>query len=99
MRALHLLPLSLILAPLAIRPGTAGDIEYGAYLAQECSSCHHIHVTKPGIPHIIGLPADYFIEALTEYKEGARDNATMQTIARSLDDEQIAALAAFFAQE
>lgn len=98
-RALCLLPLCLLLVALALRSGNAGDVEYGAYLAQECSSCHHIHVQKPGIPHIVGLPADYFIEALSLYKEGARDNATMQTIARSLDDEQIAALAAYFAQE
>ena len=104
-RALRLLPLSLILASLVspviadtVEDG-AGDVEYGAYLAQECSACHHIHVTKPGIPHIVGLTTDYFIETLNLYKEGARDNTTMQTIARSLDDEQIAALAAFFAQE
>ena len=89
----------LFLAALEARPGNAGDVEYGAYLAQECSSCHHIHVQKPGIPHIVGLPTDYFIAALSGYKEGARDNATMQTIARSLDDEQIAALAAYFAQQ
>lgn len=77
----------------------AGDVEYGAYLAQECSSCHQINVNRPGIPQIAGLPADYFIQALDWYKEGARDNATMRTIARSLDEEQIAALAAYYAQK
>ena len=93
---LPLLPLGLLLAAL---PASAGDVEYGAYLAQECSSCHQIHVTKPGIPQIAGLPADYIIQALSWYKEGARENATMRTIARSLDDEQIAALAAYYAQK
>jgi cytochrome c len=93
---LGLLPLALLLAAL---PANAGDVEYGAYLAQECSSCHQLHVTKPGIPQIAGLPADYFIQALSWYKEGARENATMRTIARSLDDEQIAALAAYYAQK
>lgn len=105
-RGLRVLPLPLILAALAVHPAiagnaddAAGDVEYGAYLAQECSACHHINVKKPGIPHIVGLPMDYFIAALSGYKAGARDNSTMQTIARSLDDEQIAALAAYFAQE
>jgi cytochrome c len=88
-----------LLATAGGRPGLAADIEYGAYLAQECSSCHAKNSNASGIPDIAGLPMDYFIQALSWYKEGARENATMQTVARSLDDEQIAALAAYYAQE
>ncbi len=88
---------SLLSSGLLDRPAQAADVEYGAYLAQECTSCHQNNVEKPGIPQIFGLPMDYFIQALNWYKDGARDNATMQVIARSLDDEQIAALAAYYA--
>ncbi len=77
----------------------AGDVEYGAYLAQDCSSCHQKNTDSAGIPKITGLPADYFISALKAYKEGQRDHSTMQMIARSLDDEQVRALAAFYASE
>lgn len=77
----------------------AGDIEYGAYLAQECRSCHQLHEEPAGIPAIAGLPTDYFISALKAYKDGERDHATMRTIARSLDDEQIAALAVYYADQ
>lgn len=78
-------------------PAVAGDPEYGAYLAQECSSCHQNNIEKSEIPKIGGLPVDYFIQALLWYKDGTRENVTMQAVARSLDDEQIAALAAYFA--
>ena len=76
-----------------------GDVEYGAYLAQDCSSCHQKNINSAGIPEIAGLPTDYFISALKAYKEGKRDHSTMQMIARSLDDEQVAALAAYYALE
>ena len=76
-----------------------GDVEYGAYLAQDCSSCHQKNINSPGIPEIAGLPTDYFITALKAYKEGQRDHSTMQMIARSLDDEQVRALAAYYASE
>jgi cytochrome c len=88
-----------LLATAGGRSGLAADVEYGAYLAQECTSCHSKNSNSSGIPHIAGLPMDYFIQTLSWYKEGTRENATMQTIARSLDDEQIAALAAYYAQE
>ena len=89
----------LSLAFIVAAPAAAGDIEYGAYLAQDCSSCHQNNSDSEGIPQISGLPMDYFISALKAYSEGQRDHSTMRMIARSLDAEQIAALAAYYAQE
>ncbi len=94
------LALALLLgATTALPNAAAGDVEYGAYLAQDCSSCHRNNEDIAGIPPIAGLPTDYFISALTAYKEGERDHSTMRMIARSLDDEQVAALAAYYARE
>lgn len=93
------LAFGVLLATPLDRLGHAADVEYGAYLAQECASCHQNTVENAGIPKIAGLPKDYFIQALSWYKKGVRDNITMQTIARSLDDEQIAALAAYYEQQ
>lgn len=91
---------TLALAGFAVTPSMAtGDVEYGAYLAQDCSSCHQKNIDSPGIPEIAGLPTDYFISALKAYNEGVRDHSTMQMIARSLDEEQVRALAAFYASE
>ena len=52
-----------------------------------------------GIPRIVGLPEREFIAALAAYKTGTRDNPVMRNIAGRLTDEEIAALAAFFAAQ
>ncbi len=86
-------------------PAVAGDVEtilaitgdpaYGAYLAGECVTCHRAS-GGAGIPQIAGLPADYFVTALVEYRSGLRDNEVMVTTASRLGDAEIAALAAHF---
>ena len=73
-----------------------GDVEYGEYLAQQCLACHQLHEAPAGIPSIGGLPADYFAEAMDEYKLAIRENITMRNIALSLGDEEIEALAAYY---
>ena len=97
----RMISLATVAVALVASPGPAhgGDIEYGAYLAQDCSSCHQNNSHVAGIPEIAGLPTDYFISALMAYIDGQRDHSTMRMIARSLDAEQIAALAAYYAQE
>ena len=73
-----------------------GDREYGEYLSAECTTCHQINGTDAGIPAIIGWPAEDFVVAMHAYKQGLRPHPVMQMMASRLDDEQIAALAAFF---
>ena len=74
----------------------AGDPEYGAYLAGECTTCHRTDGADEGIPSIAGWPADDFVIALHAYKRGTRVHAVMQMVAGRLSDEEIAALAAHF---
>ena len=73
-----------------------GDVEYGEYLGSECKTCHQTSGTNDGIPNIIGLSTDDFATAMHAYREKFRDNPVMQLIANRLDDEEIAALAAYF---
>lgn len=76
----------------------AADAALGEYLSAECVTCHQITgQVNGGIPAIVGWPEQAFIEALSAYKTGARDNAVMRTIAARLSDDEIAALAAYFA--
>jgi cytochrome c553 len=77
----------------------AGDPAFGAYLGGECATCHQQSGNSDGIPPIAGLPADYTVQALVEYRLGIRTNEVMQLMAKRLADEEIAALAAYFAQE
>ncbi|MGE3626759.1 MAG: cytochrome c [Hyphomicrobiales bacterium] len=75
----------------------ASDLKaYGEHLAGECTSCHRMDGKDKGIPSIVGWHEDSFIAVLQSYKAGERDNQAMVTVARSLDDEQMKALAAYF---
>lgn len=76
----------------------ASDVEYGAYLAAECASCHRVggHDERQ-IPSIAGLQEEAFIAMMQGYKSKTLENVAMQTIASGLDEEQLAALAAYFA--
>lgn len=74
-----------------------GDVEYGAYLSSECVACHSAAGDDEGIPVITGLEPDAFILALHDYRDGHRDHQVMTTVTARLTDEEIAALAAYFA--
>jgi cytochrome c len=78
---------------LAIR----GDREFGEYLATECTTCHQRDGTAAGIPSITHWPEERFVVAMHAYKQGLRPHQVMQTVARRLDNEEIAALAHYFA--
>jgi cytochrome c len=69
---------------------------YGKHLAQECTGCHRIDGIDNGIPSIIGWQADLFIVTLKFYRSGTRTNPVMVSVANSLDEKQLEALATYF---
>lgn len=69
---------------------------YGKHLSAECSACHRVDGVDNGIPSITGLPIDIFIETIGFYRNGVRPNPAMVSVARSLDEEQMKALAAYY---
>jgi cytochrome c len=73
-----------------------GDPEYGEYLAGECISCHSAQGADTGIPSITLWPEQDFVIALHAYKSGLRPHPVMQMVAGRLNNEEIAALAAYF---
>lgn len=75
-----------------------GDPAYGEYLGGECVTCHRQSGGSSGIPPIRGLPADYTVQALVEYKLGIRENDVMKLMTARLADDEIASLAAYFAE-
>lgn len=74
------------------------DAEYGKYLAGTCMTCHFAPGASGSVPPITGLPADYFVRALLEYKQGERSNRIMQVMSEPLGVEEMAALATYFTQ-
>lgn len=74
-----------------------GDPEFGEYLSGECSTCHQKNGADYGIPSITGWEVDDFVVAMHAYKTKARPHPVMQMMAGRLTDEEIAALAAYYA--
>ena len=81
------------------QPGQTADLDTGQKKAQACVVCHGrygISVT-PDAPHLAGQPALYLEAQLRAFKEGQRMHQVMNVIAQQLNDEDIGALAAWFA--
>ena len=75
----------------------AADIELGRYLSSECTTCHGAAKADTTIPPIHGLDQGHFIEVLKAYRAKTLPNEAMRSVAARLQDEDIAALAAYFA--
>ena len=72
----------------------------GAALAAACVECHGVSGKGTDLgPRIAGQPATYTVKVMGEYKAGSRgnSNAMQMVIARTLSDEQIEALAHYYA--
>ena len=90
------------LAEVAVDPQIAaileieGDLPYGEFLSSECTACHR-DAGGSDIPSIRGLAPSVFIAGMVDYRDGTREHQVMNMVARRLGDEELAALAAYFA--
>jgi cytochrome c len=85
-------------ATLAVSPAAAApDIELGRYLAGQCTTCHRTATTVGAIPNIFGMAAPRLTTLVKAYRDKQLPNQVMQGIAAALKDEDIEALAAYFA--
>jgi cytochrome c553 len=72
---------------------------------EQCIGCHGIPDYKGTFPEVYRVPmiggqsAKYIEAALTAYRKGDRKHPSMNGIAKSLSDQEIAALAAFYSQQ
>lgn len=68
-----------------------------------CAGCHGIDGYRTAYPEVYSVPklggqhAAYIINALGEYKSGARSHPDMRAIAATLTDQDMADLAAYYA--
>lgn len=68
------------------------------HLVRECTTCHSLYGEDNGIPLMIGLTKDRFLDTMDLYKIGKRDNPAMVSVAQSLSDEEMLALATYLAR-
>lgn len=87
--------LSTLALAVAARAETADKLAYGKHLSQECTTCHRADGRSQNIPSIIGLDPDYFVTTMRFYRTGERSNPVMNSVAMTLTDEQLDALAAY----
>lgn len=97
------------LAALLAGPAGAADIVANPKAApnkiEQCIGCHGIPGYKATFPEVYQVPmiggqsAKYIETALNAYKKGERKHPSMQGIAASLSDQDIADIAAYYAQQ
>jgi cytochrome c553 len=81
--------------PAAGNRSEAELIGYAKHLVRECTTCHSLYGQDIGIPLMIGLAKDRFLDTMELYKIGKRDNPAMQSVAQALSDEETLALALY----
>jgi cytochrome c553 len=68
-----------------------------------CQGCHGIPGYRTAYPDVYSVPklggqrVSYITKALKDYRAGLRQHATMRSIAAELSDQDIAAIAAYYA--
>ena len=81
----------------------AGDAAAGAEKAKQvCAACHGADgntPSTPDFPKLAGQHEDYLLEALKQYKSGARKNPIMAAQVQPLSVKELENLAAYFAQQ
>ena len=92
------------LAAAAQTPPAPGDPNKGAQKVAMCQGCHGIVGWRTAFPEVYSVPRlgnqheAYIVRALNEYKSGERKHPSMNAIAASLSDKDIADLAAYYAR-
>lgn len=80
-----------------------GDPQAGVQKKQMCEGCHGIAGYRTAYPTVYSAPklggqtSSYIVKALQEYKSGARQHPSMNGIAASLSDKDMADVAAYYA--
>src|SRR5512135_3354755 len=89
----------LLAAPLA---ATAQDANSGRNLAATCAICHGTDgrpvPNAPVIP-LAGVPRDFIAAQMRAFRDGKQPATVMHQIAKGYSDQQIDALAAWFAAQ
>ena len=95
---------ALLAAGAATAQAPTGDANRGRERVQMCQGCHGIVGWRTAFPEVYHVPklsgqhAQYLVSALAAYKSGARSHPSMRAIAATLSEQDMADLAAYYAQ-
>ena len=88
----------------AQQPAAGGDAKAAEPHISMCTGCHSIPGYQSSFPYVHRVPkiagqsAGYIEAALRGYAKGERSHPTMNGIAKTLSDKQIADIAAYYAE-
>jgi cytochrome subunit of sulfide dehydrogenase len=75
-----------------------GAPNLGRQLSFTCTNCHGTDgISVGGMPSLAGQDRDYVARQMRDFRDGKRPATVMHQLARGFTDEQIDALAAYFA--
>jgi cytochrome c553 len=93
------------IVPFAVAADAGGNAKAADNKVAMCIGCHGIPGYKASFPEVYQVPmlggqsAKYIESALNAYKKGDRKNPSMRGIAAGLSDQDIADVAAYYAQQ
>lgn len=98
MRGFLATPLVCLAFGLALVPAAALAVDATAVMADACAGCHGTDGQSiGGMPAFSGKKGDELSSLLHDYKSGRRPATVMDRIAKGYSDEQLNAIAAYFA--
>lgn len=87
-------------ASLPFAGAQANKLAKAQYLAATCASCHGTNgQSAGGSVSLAGYDKAKFIQTMKEFREGKREATLMHQLSKGYTDEQIAAMADFFASQ
>ena len=105
MKKLFVLTVLASLAQVSVAADVKGDVNAAKNKVAMCVGCHGIPGYKASFPEVYRVPMlggqseKYIAAALNAYKKGERKHPTMVGIAAGLSDQDIADVAAYYAQQ
>ncbi|MEO7392996.1 MAG: class I cytochrome c [Ramlibacter sp.] len=68
--------------------------------AGACANCHGTNgVAQPGIESLAGMRQDEIVQKMLDFKNGRKPATVMHQLSKGYTDEQIAAIAGYFAAQ
>jgi cytochrome c553 len=81
-------------------PALAQDADTGRNLAATCAICHGTNGSNSGaLPNLAGQPRDALARQMRDFREGKRAATIMHQIAKGYTEQQVDAMAAYFATQ
>jgi len=84
--------------PFIALPASGADLKAGKLTSARCAGCHGQDgfSTNPQYPRLAGQSAKYLVKQLHAFQSGKRSNPIMTPMAKSLNEQQVLNVAAYF---